>query len=896
MKWTVFPPCVTASTRQYNPSTTGISPQTYRYIDNALANDDPVIAEVHWAGKPVDSHFVVITGRNGDTYNIIDPWGGVATTLENGALGHYIIDHYRWFSSSSPTVVEKGLCWLRTTQNPDGSWSNNVGVTSLAVLCFLNAGYDETDPDVRDAIGYICSKVQDDGRITTGSDTYETSLAILALVATHNSSYSIKIENATNWVNNSQWDKDCLWENVDKDNWYYGGFGYGSHSRPDMSNTQFALMALDAVQSISKDDILWDKAQVFLARTQNRQEDVYIPDLDYTVEWNPTYNKYDDGGFVYYPGASLAGDVNSYGSMTGAGIWGLRLCNVPINVQEGRVQEALDWLIDNYMMDGNPGMSNPGTFQYYYYLSMSKALTMTEPDLIGGHNWYQDLSDNLTALQKPEGYWVNDRDTWCWENNKDLVTSYAILSLQTLAEIPEDIQRLSYITVILHSNADLHVYDPFGRHAGKNYETGGIDLEIPNATYTSNGAQNITIPGLETGNYRIVLVGIGTGEYTLNVTGGVGNDTVSEDSYTATISEGEVQDSTVNVAMITWLTIHVDVPEPIDPIVPSATGTGNVSFIADSGTIVNITALNETDLPAENPNVDFPHGLFSFNITGLDLGQTVNITIAFPQDIPTTAQYWKYHTPEGWYLIPMGSNDGDNIITITLQDGGMGDDDGDANGVIVDHGGPGIPVAAPNITSFAPLSPVNDTVCNWRTFNITVNQTVNMSWYVNGSLLSTNHSVTEANYTLHADVVRVLNVTAIAANNNGTDMQTWIWDVTGTCTPIGGFSVALLPKLKPANAGEVCDFTVRLRNTQNFVEYVDLDLSLSGIPAEYAANLAWFNWTTSALSIPAGEYRDIGLRVDIPDGFSGYKSFGIIAHGTFGDSKDYGVVNVTLAP
>ncbi|NQE45318.1 hypothetical protein C5S31_04765 [ANME-1 cluster archaeon GoMg2] len=338
----------------------------------------------------------------------------------------------------------------------------------------------------------------------------------------------------------------------------------------------------------------------------------------------------------------------------------------------------------------------------------------------------------------------------------------------------------------------------------------------------------------------------------------------------------------------------VTVRKPV--AVETATGTGTAYFASDSGTIEDLIGLDESAQPEENPNVDFPHGLFSFNITGLDSGQTVNITIAFPQDIPTTAQYWKYHTPEGWYLIPMGSNNGDNIITITLQDGGMGDDDEDANGVIVDQGGPGIPVAAPNITSFAPLSPVNDTVCNWRTFNITVNQTVNVSWYVNGSLLSTNQSVTEANYTLHADVVRVLNVTVIAANNNGTDMQTWIWNVTGTCAPIGGFSVSILPKIKPATAAEVCDFTVRLRNTQNFVEYVDLDLTLSGIPVEYVASLTWFNWTTSALSIPAGEYRDIGLRMDIPDGISGYKSFGIIAHGTFGDSKDYGVVNVTLAP
>ena len=85
---------------------------------------------------------------------------------------------------------------------------------------------------------------------------------------------------------------------------------------------------------------------------------------------------------------------------------------------------------------------------------------------------------------------------------------------------------------------------------------------------------------------------------------------------------------------------------------------------------------------------------------------------------------------------------------------------------------------APNITSFAPPSPVNDTVCTWRTFNVTVNQTVNVSWYLNKSLLDTNVSTKEANYTLHAEFVGDNNVSAVAENANGTDMQTWVWNVT----------------------------------------------------------------------------------------------------------------------
>ena len=98
----------------------------------------------------------------------------------------------------------------------------------------------------------------------------------------------------------------------------------------------------------------------------------------------------------------------------------------------------------------------------------------------------------------------------------------------------------------------------------------------------------------------------------------------------------------------------------------------------------------------------------------------------------------------------------------------------------------------PNITFFVPDSPVNDTAGNWATFTVTVNQTVNVSWYLNDSLLFTNGSVTDAKCTLHAEVAGEHNVSAIAANPNGTDMQTWIWNVAAappaqipTLMPVG---------------------------------------------------------------------------------------------------------------
>lgn len=60
---------------------------------------------------------------------------------------------------------------------------------------------------------------------------------------------------------NSQWDDDCLWRSVIKDSWFYGGFGYGHNVRPDFSNTQWALMALDAA-GLHLDDPTWKKADL----------------------------------------------------------------------------------------------------------------------------------------------------------------------------------------------------------------------------------------------------------------------------------------------------------------------------------------------------------------------------------------------------------------------------------------------------------------------------------------------------------------------------------------------------------------------------------------------------------------------------------------------------------
>jgi hypothetical protein len=69
----------------------------------------------------------------------------------------------------------------------------------------------------------------------------------------------------------------------------------------------------------------------------------------------------------------------------------------------------------------------------------------------------------------------------------------------------------------------------------------------------------------------------------------------------------------------------------------------------------------------------------------------VSITITFPGNVPAGSQYWKCSVAEGWINVTplISDNDGDNILVLTIRDGGFGDEDGISNGVIVDDGGPG---------------------------------------------------------------------------------------------------------------------------------------------------------------------------------------------------------------
>lgn len=121
-----------------------------------------------------------------------------------------------------------------------------------------------------------------------------------------------------------------------------------------------------------------------------------------------------------------------------------------------------------------------------------------------------------------------------------------------------------------------------------------------------------------------------------------------------------------------------------------------------------------------------------------------------------------------------------------------------------------VAAGAPNITSFAPTSPVYNNVSEQRTFNISVNQTVNVTWYINGTMVQMNTSVIQANYTNTSAVAGTWIVNATVNNTNGTDAIEWVWIVTDNAPPVINFQ---LPT--PQNGSEIN------------VSYINVSVSLS---------------------------------------------------------------------
>jgi hypothetical protein len=117
---------------------------------------------------------------------------------------------------------------------------------------------------------------------------------------------------------------------------------------------------------------------------------------------------------------------------------------------------------------------------------------------------------------------------------------------------------------------------------------------------------------------------------------------------------------------------------------------GVEKFSASISEIESLEMIDPETIPdMENRPNDLIFGLISFRIRVVQPGDTISVKINLSGDIFESDIYYKYDRINGWldYSDHTTIADDGKSVILELKDGGFGDSDGIANGIIVDPGG-----------------------------------------------------------------------------------------------------------------------------------------------------------------------------------------------------------------
>lgn len=343
-------------------------------------------------------------------------------------------------------AIDRGIGWLLANQNSNGWWTtpDHPAVTALPLVALNgepNGRFLSRPPaQVQRAYAFLLASAKPDGGIyATNMANYNTSLSLLALVSAGRPEFDEVARKARAFIVGTQVD---FGEKGRLDTPFDGGVGYGNkYSHSDLNNTLIALEALYHSKRLVADtklasakDLDWQAAIRFLQHCQNLPG----PNPEPWASAEPAQK----GGFIYYPGHSMAGGVTnsttgrvalrSYGSASYAGL--LSYVYADLKRDDPRVIAVLDWLRANYTLEENPGMGPQGL--YYYLHLLTKGLTAARVEVLETKNgakinWRRDVALRLMNLQQKDGSWTNANARW-WEKETALTTSYSLIALETI--------------------------------------------------------------------------------------------------------------------------------------------------------------------------------------------------------------------------------------------------------------------------------------------------------------------------------------------------------------------------------------------------------------------------------------------------------------------------------
>lgn len=143
----------------------------------------------------------------------------------------------------------------------------------------------------------------------------------------------------------------------------------------------------------------------------------------------------------------------------------------------------------------------------------------------------------------------------------------------------------------------------------------------------------------------------------------------------------------------------------------AGTGSGSLSA-SGNGWAVSSASFAATPTATPPAGVTFPNGLLDLRLTTGTSGTDATVVVQYTTAVPAGAVYMKYgktaaNQTDHWYELPASRavfSQDRMSVTLTLTDGGAGDNDLLANGTIVDPGGPALvaaPAAIPTLSEWA---------------------------------------------------------------------------------------------------------------------------------------------------------------------------------------------------
>ena len=257
--------------------------------------------------------------------------------------------------------LDMGLKWLSQEQNgSSGNWGLDEypALTGLAIRSFLGHPSTKTikryEKSLQKGIDFIRSKVQSDGGIYgKGLASYNTDMYDGTMQA-KDSEDTATIQNARKFLVNQQSDFD---RKGVSDNVFDGGVDTARRAHSDLSNTHLAMEAFLCKEDLQENGTRYYRIGLDAAISFVKCQNLPATNNEQWVSEHPE----DRGGFVYFPGSSMAGKGNSngskalrsYGSMSYAG---LSFIYAEMDSTTPRVVAVKDWLNKNYTIEENTGM------------------------------------------------------------------------------------------------------------------------------------------------------------------------------------------------------------------------------------------------------------------------------------------------------------------------------------------------------------------------------------------------------------------------------------------------------------------------------------------------------------------------------------------------------------